>query len=275
MVIKKGDKVSLDYEGKFEDGTVFDSSTHGDHSHPLEFEVGAGHVIPGFNDSVIGMKKGEEKKFALKFPDKYFQENLAGKEHEFAVKVIEVYERDLPKLDDEFAKTIGFESFDKFKTQLVENIAQDKTAKEQQRIEAEAIKAIMGTSEIAGIPPILIHNEIHKMMHELEHSIGQQGMDMAGYLKSIKKTKEDLQKDFEPQAIERIKGALILRQISDEEKIKVDDKQIDEELAKQEEMYKDNPQAMQNIKRPDYRTYLQNLLANKAVIKFINEKIIS
>ena len=57
MVIKKGDKVSLDYEGKFEDGTVFDSSTHGDHSHPLEFEVGAGHVIPGFNDSVIGMKK--------------------------------------------------------------------------------------------------------------------------------------------------------------------------------------------------------------------------
>ncbi len=63
MVIKKGDKVSLDYEGKFEDGTVFDSSKHGEHSHPLEFEVGAGHVIPGFNDAIIGMKKNEEKDF--------------------------------------------------------------------------------------------------------------------------------------------------------------------------------------------------------------------
>jgi len=71
MVIKKGDKVSLDYEGKFEDGTVFDSSTHGDHSHPLEFEVGAGHVIPGFNDSVIGMKKGEEKEFSIESKDAY------------------------------------------------------------------------------------------------------------------------------------------------------------------------------------------------------------
>lgn len=71
MVIKKGDKVSLDYEGKFEDGTVFDSSKHGEHSHPLEFEVGAGHVIPGFNDAIIGMKKNEEKEFSIESKDAY------------------------------------------------------------------------------------------------------------------------------------------------------------------------------------------------------------
>jgi FKBP-type peptidyl-prolyl cis-trans isomerase 2 len=71
MTIKKGDNVSVDYEGKFEDGTVFDSSTHGDHSHPLEFEVGAGKVIKGFDSAVIGMKKDEEKNFEIKPEDAY------------------------------------------------------------------------------------------------------------------------------------------------------------------------------------------------------------
>ncbi len=267
--IAKGSKAEIDFEVTF-DKVVIEGGKHS--KYPIV--IGEGNMIPGFEDNLIGMKKGEDKKFSLKFPDKYFQSNLAGKKHEFAVKILEVYERDLPKLDDAFAKTIGFESLDKFKKQLTENITQDKDTKEQQRVEAEAIKTIIDASELADIPEILIHNEIHKMIHELEHNIEQQGMDMDGYLKSIKKTKEDLQKDFEPQAIERIKGALILRQISDEEKINISDKEIDAELTKQEEMYKDNPQAMQNIKQPEYRTYLQNLLANQAVIKFINEKII-
>ena len=74
-IIKKGSKVSLDYEGKFEDGTVFDSSKHGDHSHPLEFEVGAGQVIPGFDNAVIGMKEGDEKEFSIESKDAYGDPN--------------------------------------------------------------------------------------------------------------------------------------------------------------------------------------------------------
>ncbi len=75
MPVKKGDKVKVDYTGKLEDGTVFDSSTHGDHSHPLEFEVGAGKVIKGFEDAVIGMKKGDEKKFKLQPDEAYGKPN--------------------------------------------------------------------------------------------------------------------------------------------------------------------------------------------------------
>jgi len=71
MAIKKGDKIKVDYEGTFDDGTVFDSSTHGDHSHPLEFEVGAGMVIPGFDAAVMGMEKGEEKEFVVEAKDAY------------------------------------------------------------------------------------------------------------------------------------------------------------------------------------------------------------
>ncbi|MDP1695600.1 MAG: peptidylprolyl isomerase [archaeon] len=71
MIIKKGSKIKVDYEGKFDDGTIFDSSKHGDHSHPLEFEVGSGQVIPGFDASVIGMKKGEEKEIIIEAKDAY------------------------------------------------------------------------------------------------------------------------------------------------------------------------------------------------------------
>ncbi len=71
MIIKKGNKLKVDYEGSFDDGTVFDSSKHGDHSHPLEFEVGSGHVIPGFENAVIGMKKGEEKKVVIEAKEAY------------------------------------------------------------------------------------------------------------------------------------------------------------------------------------------------------------
>src|SRR3989344_4501846 len=78
MIAKKGDKVKVEYEGKFEDEVVFDSSKHGDHSHPLEFEIGAGHVVPGFDFAIKGMKKGEEKEFTLEKDDAYgdYREDL-------------------------------------------------------------------------------------------------------------------------------------------------------------------------------------------------------
>ena len=134
------------------------------------------------------------------------------------------------------------------------------------------IEYIVQKSKINDLPNTLIHNETHKMIHELEHSIQQQGMDMAGYLKSIKKTKEDLEKDFKPQARERIKAALILRQISQEEKIKVTDKEIDEYLQKQKEMYKDNKEALKNLNNSNYRLHILNILANKKVIEFFGSK---
>ncbi|MDP3882129.1 MAG: peptidylprolyl isomerase [Nanoarchaeota archaeon] len=75
MIAEKGSKVKLDYEGRFEDGEVFDSSKHGDHSHPIEFEVGAGQVIPGFDNAVIGMKEGDEKEFSIKPQEAYGEQN--------------------------------------------------------------------------------------------------------------------------------------------------------------------------------------------------------
>ncbi len=266
---KKDDKVEVDFEVLINKAVI-----EGGKSSKYPVIIGQGRMIPGFEDKLIGAKAGEEKEFELKFPEKYFQKNLAGKLATFKVKILNVYERKLPNVDDQLAKNLGFESLDKLKAQLEQNITQDKKIKEKQRVEGEAIAALVKSSQIDEIPENLIANETQKMAMELEHSIRSQGMDMAGYLKSINKTREDLSKDFRPQAQERIKAALALRQLALEEKIAVTEAELDEEIKKQETAYEGNPQALQNIHHPQYRGQLKNILTNQKVIKLITDQIV-
>lgn len=267
--IQTGDKAEVDFEVSVNKAVI-----EGGKSNKYPVVIGEGRMIPGFEDKLIGLKAGQETSFSLKFPEKYFQNNLANKLADFKVKIIAVYERHLPELNDEYAKTIGFDTVAKLKEQLKNNITQDKEQKEEQRAENEAVSAIVKNSQIGDLPDVLIHNEVHKMIHELEHSITSQGMDMAGYLKSIHKTHDDLHKDFEAQGIERIKAALVLRQVALSENIKVEEAEIDEEIKKQRELYKNNKEALKNLSHPSYRSYLGNMLVNQKVMSLIKNAII-
>lgn len=264
------DKVEVDFEVSI-NKVIIEGGT----SKKYPIILGEGRMIPGFEDKIIGLKANDEVEFDLKFPAKYMQENLAGKEAHFKVKVLGVYERKLPEIDDAFSKELGFDKAETLKKQVEENIQKDKEIKETQRLEREAIEQIIASATIGEVPEKLVDNEIHKMIHELEHNVRQQGMEMAGYLKSIKKTHDDLHKDFREQAINRIKAALVLRKLAEEEKITVEEKEIDEELKKQEAHYQGNPQALENLKNPMHRQYLANMLVNQKIIKFISEKIIN
>lgn len=268
-VANNGDKVELDFEVSIDKVLI-----EGGKSTKYPIVLGEGKMIPGFEEKIIGSKAGDDLEFELKFPDKYFQNNLAGKLANFKVKVLAVYERKLPELNDQFSKNIGFENMAALEKQLKENIQKDKEAKEKQRLERMAIEAVVKTTTIDDLPEGLIHSELHKMIHELQQNVQQQGLDFVGYLKSIGKTYDQLEKEFEPQAQERIKASLTLRKIAETENIITSEEEIDQEVKKQEEMYKDNPQALKDIKTPDYRQYLQNFLTNQKVIKFITDKIL-
>jgi trigger factor len=209
----------------------------------------------------------------LRFPKKYFQKNLANKKADFKVKIINVYQREIQESNNDFAQSMGFESMTKLNKKLEENIKKDKENKEEQRWEREIIEYIIQKSKLEDLPEKLIHNETHKMIHELEHNIQSQGMDMPGYLKSIKKNKDDLRKDFEPQAKERVNAALVLRQISKEEKIIIKDEEINKYINKQKEIYKDNKEALKNLNDNNYRIHIMNILANKKVINFVKSKV--
>jgi len=266
---KKGNKVELDFE-VYIDKVIIEGGKN------IKYPVvlGQGQMIPGFEDQIVGLKIGAAKEFDLKFPDQYFQSHVAGRLANFKVKVVNVYHRDLPALDDAFAKSISFENMEKLKNQLRDNIKNDKEFRENQRVESETIRTVSQQAQIGDIPKKLLDNEIHKMIHELEHNIKQQGLDMAGYMKSINKTHDNLHRDFEPQAIARVQAALVIRAIAKAENIQTDSQDIETELNKQKETHKNNPEALKNISHPDYKNYLANLLTNQKVIKLIKDNIV-
>lgn len=268
-VANTNDKVELDFEVSIDKVLI-----EGGKSHKYPIILGEGQMIPGFEEKIIGTKAGDDLEFDLKFPEKYFQNNLAGKEAHFKVKILNVYERKLPELNDEFAKNIGFDNLAALKKQLTENISREKQEKEDQRLEREAIEAVIKASTIEDLPKNLIHSELHRMIHELEHNIKAQGLDFVGYLKSINKTTDDLEKDFEPQAIDRIKASLALKKIAEIENIKVDEKEVETEIAAQITKHAANPEALKDIKTPNYRQYIFNFLTNQKIVKFIMDTIV-
>jgi len=267
--VKKDDKAEIDFEISINNAVI-----EGGKAFKYPVVIGAGNMIPGFEDNLIGLKAGEEKTFDITFPEKYFQQSIAGRQAQAKVKVINVYERKLPDIEKELPKLIGFEDIAKLKDQLKENIKQDKQMREDQRLENEVVRAIIKEAKIGELPESLVDNELHRMYHELEHNVQGQGMDMAGYLKSINKSRDDLSKDFRPQAIERVQSALILRQIALDHGIKTDEEELEKELQTQQDMYKDNPSVLKNIQHPQHRHVVRNGLTNQKVLKFIKDKIV-
>lgn len=267
--IQKGDKAEIDFVG-----TIDKVAIEGGTSYKYPVVVGEGNMIPGFEDKLIGLKKDQEIDFSLQFPEKYFQKNLAGKLADFHVKIVSVLERQKPELNDDFAKNVGFANLTELKEQLKKNIDKDKEQKELQRVESEAIHEIIKTATFSELPEMLVDSEIHKMIHELEHSVNGQGLDLAGYLKSINKTHDDLHTDFRTQAIERIKAALILKQLAKYNDIKAEESEVKAEIEKQKNTYKEDPEALKQINSHDNWQYLANVLTNQKVIKFISDKIV-
>jgi len=263
--VQKGDKVEMDMN-TYVDKVPIDGGKS--ENHPVT--VGEGHFIPGFEDNLVGLVEGQTKEFQLKFPKEYHRKDLAGKPVDFKVKMKSIFEIEKPDLDDNFAKTAGkFEKLDDLRRQIEKNIHQEKTAKEQQRWELAVIEQIINKSSFDEIPDILVESELHKMLHELEHEVTGQGMKFEDYLSSIKKSKEDLQKEFQPRAVKRVKTAFVLRKIAKEENITVSDEEINTEVERNKQQYQNNSEVLKQISRDEYKNYLKSVLRSQKVFEFL------
>ncbi|MFA5029884.1 MAG: trigger factor [Patescibacteria group bacterium] len=239
--------------------------------------IGEQRFIPGFEEQLVGLKAGEQKEFELKFPNEYYQKNLAGKTCVFKVKVNAVYEVELPPVDDEFAKTISggqFATALEMKGSIKKNLEQEEKNKQEQRLETELLEKIVNISEFEEIPDVLIDNEIHKMKHELEDSLAQQGFAFADYLKSINKSIEDLEKEFRPAAEQRVKTAIICREIYAEQKMAVRPDEVEQEIESLLKNYPNNPEAQKQSTSETYKDYLKNVLGNRKVIDYLKSIIV-
>jgi trigger factor len=262
---QKGDKVEIDFD-VFVDKVPIDGG--GSKQHPLV--IGEGNFIPGFEENLIGLAKEQVKEFKLNFPKNYHKKDLSGKLAEFKVKMRAVYKIELPPLDDNLAKQVGqFKTFEEMGQKIEESIRKESESKEEQRFELEIIDEIIKKSKFEEIPDILIEAEKDKTLAELEQDIQRQGMKFEDYLQSLKKSKDELRKGFLEPAEKRIKTALVLRHIAKEEKIKVEDKEIDQEIKKTLETYKNDPEIKKQVELPEYRYYLANVLTSQKTMEFL------
>ncbi|MEK7211205.1 MAG: trigger factor, partial [Patescibacteria group bacterium] len=232
------------------------------------------HYIPGFAEKLIGAVKGETREFALEFPKEHYQKHLAGQKVDFKATVKDVYGLEAPALDDEFAKRLGQKDLPALRALVEENLRAEDEHREDERAENEIIKVLTEKSKFGELPEILINEEVHKMEHELENNIARQGMELNPYLQSINKTMDDLKLDFVPQAIQRVKAALLIRAYGLENKIEVSDKEIAEEVEKQMEMYKNDAKTQEAIRDPEYAYYLETILRNRKTLAWLKDKLI-
>ncbi len=195
-------------------------------NHPLI--LGKGNFIPGFEDRLVGLKKGETKTFSLEAPKDYYQKDVAGKKLDFKVTVKSVKTGRVPELTDEFTKTLGnFSSAKELKNSVAEGLRAEKEQKEKDRIRLEILDKIDKSSEIK-IPEKLVEEQLEGMVKNFDQSLHERGMELALYLAHIKKTEDDLKKEWRTQAEEQIRRGLIMREIGKRENIQASGSEVEE-----------------------------------------------
>lgn len=232
------------------------------------------------NENLLGIKRGDEKEFAVLYPKDHFDKKLAGKSVTFQVKANGVYERALPEINDAFAKSIGkFDKLEDLKSHIEKIIKKDKEEHEQARYEGELLDKLVSCSNFDETPDILLESEQDKMIGELKASIESQGGKFEDYLEHIKKTRDDLKKDFAEQAVKQIKTALAIRKIAEIENIKVEEKEVEDEIASYKSYMSSksylSPEIEKNLESANYKNHLRNILINKKVIKKLAEWALS
>ena len=212
--VEEKDITVIDFEGSV-DGVKFEGGKAEGH----ELEIGSGSFIPGFEEQIIGMKIDEEKDITVKFPEDYFSEDLKGKDAVFKVKLHEIKRKELPEINDDFAKdTSEFETLAELKNSIKEKLEEENKSRAKYETEEAAIKEACKATEI-DIPSGMIETELDNMVKDVEARLSYQGMNMEMYLQMIGKTMEEFKKEGEEQAKEAVKTRLVLEQIVKDEKL--------------------------------------------------------
>ena len=266
--LEKGDIATIDFEG-FVDGVAFEGGKAEGH----ELEIGSGAFIPGFEDQLIGMEIDSDREIKVTFPKEYFSKDLAGKEAMFKVKLHEIKKKELPKLDDEFAKDVSeFDTLKELKEDIKAKMEKENEQKVKYETQEAAVKAVCENVKV-DIPSGMIEMEVENMLNDIAQRLSYQGLKLDQYLKMVGKTEEELKKEYEPQAIEAIKSRLTLEAIIKAEKLEATEEEI---KAKLEEMAKSYGKKVEDIQdNENLNKYIKEGIESEKAIEFIvkNAKI--
>ena len=262
--VAEKDIAVIDFEG-FVDGVAFEGGKAEKH----ELEIGSKTFIPGFEDQVIGMKIGEEKDINVKFPEEYFSAELAGKDATFKVKLHEIKRKELPVLDDEFAKDVSeFDTIVELKESIKEKLETENTNKAKYETEEIAIKTVCDATDIE-IPSGMIDTEIDNMLKDIETRLSYQGLEMKQYLQMVGKTEEDIRKEYEEQAKISVKSRLVLEAIVKAENLEASEEEVSEKVKEMAANY--GRDAEELMKNEHLTNYIKENMKSEKAIKFVVE----
>ena len=223
----EGDTVVIDFEGKV-DGKPFDGGKAENYS----LELGSKTFIPGFEDQLVGHKAGDEVEVKVTFPDDYQAKDLQGKDAVFEVKIHEVKQKELPELDDDFAKDIDddVDTLEELKAKVKDEIKEQKEAAAKNAVQEEAISKAVENAKIGDIPEAMIEDDVQRQMDQYFSGMQQQGINPDMYFKLTGTSEEDLRKQFREGSEERVKTNLVLEVIVEKENIEVSEDEINDEI---------------------------------------------
>lgn len=256
---KDGDVVTIDFVGKV-DGEEFPGGT----ATGFDLTLGSGQFIPGFEDQLIGKNIGDEVAVEVTFPESYTEE-LASKDAIFDVTIHGISEKELPELDNDFVMDISeFDTVEDYKASVKERLSEEKTNYSKTFVQNESINRAIEAMEV-DIPQEMIDTELENMVHEFEHQLGHQGLDLAKYFEFTQQSEDQLKEQMKPEALNRIKGSLLFEAVIKEEGIEVTEEEIEAEIDRMvEETQFDREQLKQIYSQDDFYYLKQNLGLRKA-----------
>jgi len=267
-VVENGDTVIIDFKG-FVDDVAFEGGEADNYS----LEIGSGVFIPGFEEQIVGMKKGEEKDVTVSFPEAYHVATLAGKPAVFKVKLHDIKRKQLPVLDDEFAKDISeFNTLDELKADI-ENKLKERTENEAKSYIEEAVISKAVENATVEVPVVMIENEIEVLMNDFKQRLQMQGIPFDAYVQFTGSTEEGLKNEFRTQAEKRVVTGLVLDAITDAEGIEATEEEVNEELAKIAESAKMDVERVKSIlesRDPGLGNLVNDIKTRKTVATLID-----
>ena len=261
-----GDTVIIDFEG-FADGKAFDGGKAEGHS----LVLGSGQFVPGFEEQIVGKNIGDEFDVNVTFPEDYGAKELAGKEALFKVKLHEIKVRELPKVDDEFAKDVSeFDTLKELKADLKKKALDRKKKAAEEAVENALVQQIVDSIK-GEIPEAMFENRLNQSVEEFAYRLQGQGLNLETYLKYTNSNIDDFKKSFRPQAEAQVKYRLALEKIVELENITADEKEIEEQYEK---MAKDYGVEVDRVKSAIPADELAKDIAVGKAIDFIKENAV-
>ncbi len=264
--VKSGDMLLIDFNGKV-DGVEFE----GGKSENYSIVVGSGTFIPGFEEQLEGMLLNEQGDLTVKFPEEYQAAELAGKDAVFTVKINEIKEKEIPELDDEFAKDVSeFDSLDEMKKDIREKFEKDKQQKVEREMENKLVQKAAENAKVE-IPEIMIENQIDNMLYDFDYQLKNQGLDLENYIKFTNSTMEEFKKQMRPDAENRVLTSLVVDAVAKAEGVEATDEELEQELEKMSGDYKMELSKLKETLRDTDMDYIKDTIVARKTVQILKD----